>query len=460
MDNQCSFGDIMKRIASLLGIILLLCSCGKEADRLTLSTSSDKCDIDAAGDVTITVQAVSFVDYNVQKRMEKYEELHPNVHFEILDQIEWGVKDIGLSKVYSDITQGKGPDIIIAWREDMSNLIEKGCLLDISGALTEDTKKAVLNSALDYGNIDGKIYLAPSALNTSIMIVPKSVINGDSWTIADLIAVIEEREKEGSPYEWIALTDSIPCQAADVLDLFTRCMDSSGFIDWNERTCSFDDPLFVKVLEISKRYNDYAGMNPPSVSNFGEAAEIVKQGKALALYTGTSSLQSYSDEKERLGPDYKWIGFPCDDGSGKRATYATNMAVNRNTEYALIIKDFINMFYSFDFCAMSLDEIRTDIYNGRIAYSDFYNSYGVQYAGYDDQDFFWPLKVKPDGSFYVDEYFDFLQSFEAIELDRYNAYLAIEDIVYEEAELFFSGDKTAEEVAKLIQSRVQLMLNE
>ena len=105
MDNQCSFGDIMKRLTSLLGIILLLCSCGNEADRLTLSTSSDKCDIDAAGDVTITVQAVSFVDYNVQKRMEKYEELHPNVHFEILDPIEWGVKDIGLSKVYSDITQ-------------------------------------------------------------------------------------------------------------------------------------------------------------------------------------------------------------------------------------------------------------------------------------------------------------------------------------------------------------------
>lgn len=386
----------------------------------------------AEGDITITVRAVSFMDYYTNMVMGQYTEKHPNVHFEVLDPIDWSTRDIGISKVYTEIGRGEGPDIIIAWRDDLSNLIEKECLLDLSDAISEDTKGKLLQSVMEYGLYDGKTYLAPGNLNSSMLIVNNEYDREGAWTIAELISIIEQREKEGNPFEWIAVQAGQPAQALDVFQLFMRCLDASSFVDWDKRSCSFEDPIFWKVLEISKKYNDYANNHAPDYG-INEEYELLKEGRVLAVYDPTFRLSTYSQMREILGPDYSAIGFPCDEGNGRRVVYATNMAVNKNTKYGDVIKDFINFYYSYDVCAASENEIRTDLYDG---------------------------KMKGDEKDYSEEFFDLLNTFHAVDLDKQNETSKIEDIVYEEADAFFAGDRSAKEAAALIQSRVSLLLAE
>ena len=66
------------------------------------------------------------------------------------------------------------------------------------------------------------------------------------------------------------------------------------------------------------------------------------------------------------------------------------------------------------------------------------------------------LEVKENGETYLEEYLLFLDS--CAPLPR--SYEAIETIVLDEVELFFSGTYTAEQAAKNIDSRVQLYLDE
>ena len=228
--------NIKKFIISSLACIiflLLLSACGNGDPEK--ETAFD-------GEATITVQPVAFLDSYTKTAMDNYSVAHPNVKFEVLEPIDWNTRDMGLSRVYTDITKGKGPDIVIAEREDLSNLVTKDCLLDISDSLSTNTQKVLIKSILEYGEYNEKNYLAPGNQNLSMLIISDENVKGDSWTIEDLISLIENREKEGDPFEWIAITTGLPCRAASVFDLFTRCIDSSNFIDWENKTCHFDDP--------------------------------------------------------------------------------------------------------------------------------------------------------------------------------------------------------------------------
>lgn len=448
------FKTVKYRMVSAVTILVLagclFVSCGKKESK----------NIVVEGDVTITVQCVSFIDYYTKYAMEMYEAEHPNVKFEILDPIEWSEKDIGLSKVYTEMSQGGGPDIILAGREDLISFVEKDCFLDISDAISEDTNEKLINSVLEYGRFDGKMYLAPNNLNTTMMIVSDSNVYGESWTVEEFIDAIEKRENEGTPYEWIAISDAMPCEAIDVFDIIMYCIDDSYFIDWEGKTCCFDDSLFIKVLEISKKYNDYANAYGPSARNLEEEMELLKDGRVLAICTQTTKLLQYSEESAILGSGYSRIGYPCDNGSGRISVYATNIGVNKNTDYSAVINDFINYYYSLDICIESGSEIRTDLYDGRIDYNEFMDAYGIVKKYEDGSSSFTEYVVKQDGNSYAKEYFELLNTFGVSGMENYNKTIEVKEIVYDEAESYFSGDKSAEEVAGLIQARVKLLLNE
>ena len=66
-----------------------------------------------------------------------------------------------------------------------------------------------------------------------------------------------------------------------------------------------------------------------------------------------------------------------------------------------------------------------------------------------------PLEGRKDGSSYADEYIAMMDASEPDSVEY-----EIKEIVLEESNAFFAGQKTEEEVAKIIQSRVQIYLDE
>ncbi len=67
------------------------------------------------------------------------------------------------------------------------------------------------------------------------------------------------------------------------------------------------------------------------------------------------------------------------------------------------------------------------------------------------------LDVKPDGTPWLEEYLAFIETCEPEPSWRHTP---IGRILSEEVQPYFAGDKNAEDVAKIIQSRVQMYLEE
>ena len=88
------------------------------------------------------------------------------------------------------------------------------------------------------------------------------------------------------------------------------------------------------------------------------------------------------------------------------------------------------------------------------------DAYGIVKKYEDGSSSFTEYVVKQDGNSYAKEYFELLNTFGVSGMENYNKTIEVKEIVYDEAESYFSGDKSAEEVAGLIQARVKLLLNE
>ena len=66
------------------------------------------------------------------------------------------------------------------------------------------------------------------------------------------------------------------------------------------------------------------------------------------------------------------------------------------------------------------------------------------------------LKLQPLTQEEVDEFYDY-----AVSIDTYEGLdMQVSDIILEEASAFFAGQKTAEQVAEIVQNRVTTYINE
>ncbi len=133
------------------------------------------------------------------------------------------------------------------------------------------------------------------------------------------------------------------------------------------------------------------------------------------------------------------------------------IAICADTEHAELAAEFLNYIVSRR-CQEKADyPVRRDTFTERI-------SEKVEYRRSDAKPIVFlrtpqgamEIDAKPDGTSYLPEYLTFMDSC------RISTGITepIEEIILEEADAFFAGDKDARTVAGIIQSRVQLYLNE
>ena len=122
-----------------------------------------------------------------------------------------------------------------------------------------------------------------------------------------------------------------------------------------------------------------------------------------------------------------------------------------------MIADFLNWVFSREnetVEVLSSVPTRIDLYEGREEYDTFYNSPVIHV----DSHSVIVLEGKSDGTSYAGEYLDLIKG---SRYDRNRGDLSdIISIIWEEADTFFEGEKSARDAAKVIQSRVSLYLME
>lgn len=373
---------------------------------------------------------------NVQDCVAVASRKNPNYFF-IYESNAGGEAEDFRTRIIAEMVAGGGPEILYVSLEDMRVLQEKGLLLDLSIVLSQDIVNQVLPGIVELGTVDGAfVGLAPD-MDVYTMITLKSIWTQDTWSMEDVLTLMDSGEFSG-----------VFCQGTGVfapralLSFFTGFgLRDATWIDWEKSESHFDGEMFLKVLELVKAY----GADPVTEETY------LGKGGCPGNVTGIS-VQSLNSFYEQYGEDYYFVGEPTVGSSGNYVASDGVLVVNKNAVDTEAVAAYME-------CLLK-DEIQ---YASRPAQKKSVKKVSTEEIKYveveGETQAFWrgnQLVIKEDGTTTLDDYIDLLEGC----VPYPNKYEEIINIVWEEAQSYIAGDKTAKEVAKIIDNRMQLYLDE
>lgn len=346
----------------------------------------------------------------------------------------------GRDRLMAELTAGEGPDLFYVSREDMAMLSEKGLLMDLRELISKETMDALLPGAVSLGRVGDSLKGIPGCVVASGIFVPDAVWQGDSWTLEDMIRLMDQKALDATIYYPAAGGGFAPLA---VINLLTKDWKHSFLYDAETNTCHFEDERFGKLLEMAK-----AEVKPQAEEDWfggGRRMVFVSLGR-------TMELREFGIASEREGGHS--VGYPTDGSSGSFLDADGCLAVNGRSEHIEEIKEFLELFLSekeqkkcqatsLSVRKFPLDQIVPDE-NGKVWF---------QVAGMREPE---ELYIFEDGTTPIHRAEAFLESCVAYPITDNVVY----KILYEELDAYFSGDKSARDACNIIQSRVQLYLDE
>lgn len=133
--------------------------------------------------VEITVKPLLYTSNYLKQCINRYMETHPGVIINLLPDTEWDARDIELNKVYSEITNEEGPDLLLVWDDQLVNLEKSNCLYDLSEVLKPEVEASLVPAVRDAGKIDNKKYEMVTQPEIKTFFINRKYCDGDTWTI-------------------------------------------------------------------------------------------------------------------------------------------------------------------------------------------------------------------------------------------------------------------------------------
>ncbi len=409
--------------------------------------------------VKLTFTAVGICDFATRTYITEFMRKHPGVKIEIKES-KGSMMDTDWTKLLTELTSGKGPDLMLLNRDEMLTLQEKGVLAELSGVLSEEVENSIFEGILDCGKVGNDLYAMVYQGRFSTLMVSKDIWQESTWTIEDVLDTLDKLEQEGRPVE--SFCSSLWYEGGVTGELMFNLLIydilNSSFVDMSKGTCNFESEDFYRLLEVCKEFNltEKRSIMNINQSRRDEVRKEALEGKYLA-YDGMGmdySLSRFSESMAGMS-NYHFVGYPTGGNCGNFWDVYSMIVVNANAEEREIIDEFLRYLYTKECQLNNFNDsiiVRKDLLEDTVRYSastgECYQSFGNGVIV--------DLETKPDGSSYLNEYLAFLDSC----LPEPAGVSDIQRILYEETAPFFAGDKSAEEVVKVIQSRVQLYLDE
>lgn len=357
--------------------------------------------------------------------------------------------DGGEFQLRMDMLEGNAPDILPISYVDYEVYASRGLLADLMPYLEQDQElyndleDSILSAAKE-----GKeqLFYVPISYQLYAAYAPVELVNGTNWDISTFQGLLSEHP------DWNVLGALSPWMKVQVFLSY----DMDSFVDYQTMSCSFDSQEFYDYLEFLKRI---------CTAEFSGDAETLLQG------TSFNTLRQYKEFMQATGGRYTLLGYPSNHGNGIYASAVQSFGIVKGTgnEQAawefiayLLSKDYQNTCYAFP--------VRTSVLDARIAAvrEEFPSE---QSQTMDPQQM---LQIAQGNAstggmsgetgtlegLTDDEADDFRTLVSQIDLIQSGRDTENISIIYEEITPYFAGEKTAQEVAKIIQNRFSIYLSE
>ena len=367
-----------------------------------------------------------------------------------------------LTQIHADMAGGNSPDLIDLSMVNLRNMAAKGVLEDLTPYLEKSETANIddfVPSVLNAYNVNGIQTTVPAYFTINTLLARTSVVGEEpGWTMEEMIALAKANPDAKLMH---GMTKELALQTCLMYA-------SDSFIDYESGTCSFDSPEFIQFLEFANCFDlEYEYNEDESFPKMLQAGKILLSN---ASFSDVHEYQMYHLMFEEDGVTA--IGYPTADGkpgvflSGSEIYGISAQSENKEGAWKFLESMLSEQQSSHMWGFPSRKELLEEMFkeacepeyqkdeNGEILMDEEGNSkqYPKTSWGYDnwDVDIYAATQEEIDGVRHLIEI--------ARPLSRESE--EIYSIIGEEAAPYFAGQKSAEEVAKIIQSRVRIYVSE
>ena len=414
-------------------------------------------------DKQVLVLAGSYVPYEMKVRIINYNKSSDQYRIVVKEYESYNTRDnynASYTQLNNDIISGNMPDILIAdTMLPVENYISKGLIADVGKLIERDEELSqveFMQNVFDAYSVDGKLYYIIPSFNVQTLVAKTAMVGDrDSWTMQ----------------EFQEFVNSLP-EGTEAIGELTRswfmsmvmqyC--GSEFVDASDGKCNFNSPEFISILEYAKTLPEvlpddyYEGdywMNYDS--QYRENRSVLMQCYISSLRDMNMTMNGY------FGEDVNFVGFPTATGNGTVVSGDSTYVLSSKSKNLEGAWDFIRYYLteeyqeSLEWCfpvVKSVFDEKAKEALGRPYWIDE-NGNKVEYDNYFDINGE-SVMLEPLNQEQVDQLIDVVTSANR----RYYYNTDIENIISEESAAFFEGQKSAQEVAQIIQSRAQVYVDE
>jgi hypothetical protein len=355
-----------------------------------------------------------------------------------------------------DIIAGKIPDLIFLDNGmPVGSYASKGLFADIYELIDADPDMKrddyLQNILKTLESEDGKLYAAAASFQVVTLAGKVSDVGKKTgWTWDEYYALVS-----GKPRGIIPIADEYAALSKwDFLDM-SLSIKLPEYVDFKTGKCDFESLDFIELLRQTDRYPTERKRFEPSDLRGGDPLLLRIELMNFSPYNGAAYYEDMF-----FGEEITFIGYPTTDGSCGSAcvfydTFAvSNKAKDKDGAFAFVKYALTDFQYTVDFNGRGMDTltgfpVKTDALEKYCEKTLLELSGGQTY-------YLEGVEMRKPGENDLLKIIDLIKTITV--RDTYDKRIAA--IMQEESAYYFAGQKTAEEVAAVIQNRVSLYLAE
>lgn len=397
----------------------------------------------------LVMAALSAPTYNYREPIMYFNKYNPDYYITVKEytKMDYGTEDtqesyeLAVQSFNNDLITGRGADIF--WGSsgyfDLENLSEKGFIADLYEFMDQDeeiNREDFIPNILKAMEYDGRL----TAVSPSFLL----------YTLAGKAALLEKYEEWDFQAMGELLGEHTDAQLLleitpeEALEIFLR-YSMDVFYDQETGECSFSSPEFTEMLTIA------AGLSAEYDSDIS-IQELLHKEEALLYEKYLGDCLDVQLIQKLFGEEVSYPGYP---GAGNVISFSYRWAVSNLSENKEGAWEFIK-------CLLTVEEFK-GILGGFPVYRQHFDEL-VEEAMQENENagFMYSLS---DGTTInmeplTEEQARILRElvYSAEKTAEYDT--AIYNIILEETQSYFAGQKTAEEVGAVIKDRVEIYLEE
>lgn len=426
-------------------------------------------------DKKVLVLGGNYVDSALKKRVIEYNRNNSEYRIVLKEYNTYNSYDdysAGLTQLNNDIITGNMPDILVDNSYNglpIHNYIKKGLIADIDKLLAEDeelSKKEFMQSAFDAYRVDGKLYYIVPDFEIYTVIAKESLVGErEGWSMEDMQQVLAGMGEETKAF-------SGNTTRSDFINMVMRYC-GNQFVDLSTGKCAFNTEDFIAMMEYAKNLPSGEGENSDVYDQdywedyWATYESQYRQNRTLLLEANFWRFDNLAYTiNGQMGEEVSYVGFPTNGGNGSYVMSSGTYVLSAKSKNLQEAWNFMRYYLTDEgqekvgyfptrkdiFQEKSKDALKRPTYewtdeNGEVHVEEQEMSIYINGE---------QVKYDPLNQEQLDKLIAFMESV-------HNPYYYNEEvmnIINEEIDGFFTGQKPAADVADVIQRRVQNYVDE